>query len=55
MVLVSTNRNTEAYVEHSSGKVVLTCSTKELAIRKHLYKCVAFSSTIILKLPFVLI
>ncbi|XP_064619070.1 large ribosomal subunit protein uL18m-like [Lineus longissimus] len=32
-----TNRNTIAYVQHANGKIVISASTEEWAIRKHLY------------------
>ncbi|ESO03790.1 hypothetical protein HELRODRAFT_112163 [Helobdella robusta] len=43
---IVTNRNMEANVVHSCGTKVVSCSTKELAIRKHLYNCSDVSSAI---------
>ena len=36
MNFVRSNRNTTAFVEHSNGQVVLTCSTNENALRQYL-------------------
>jgi large subunit ribosomal protein L18 len=38
------HRHTAAYVEHSSGKRVITASTKELAIMRHLYSATDVSA-----------
>jgi len=38
VVFERTNRHTTAYVEHCSGVRVLSASTKELAIARHLYR-----------------
>ena len=43
---MKTNRSVEAYVEHSSGKKVVSASTKEKAISKHLYRSVSFKGAI---------
>jgi hypothetical protein len=34
------HRHTAAYVEHCSGKRIVTASTRELAIMRHLYRYV---------------
>lgn len=36
LVITHTNRHTEAYIEHYSGKTVITASTREWAIRQFL-------------------
>lgn len=37
VIFERTNRHTAAYVEHCSGKRVISASTRELAIARHLY------------------
>ncbi|XP_002738804.1 large ribosomal subunit protein uL18m-like [Saccoglossus kowalevskii] len=39
LILVKTNRHVSAYVEHITGHVPVSASSKEWAIKKYLYSC----------------
>ncbi|KAH9524177.1 39S ribosomal protein L18, mitochondrial [Bulinus truncatus] len=39
LVISHTVRHTEAWIEHSTGDIVISASTKEWAIRNQLYSC----------------